>query len=218
MSVSKLPRELAGKVIGGASHAVRHPVESAAYGAGIVLGAATVVRRLKHGHSGADRSDGPSERGVVTEADLEGHTTSEPPSEPQRVGLEPGERLAAERAEAVTPPPARPGKPGEQFETDPQASSRDSEHGGPGDDSELDVLKDWPQDPGAKPDLGTPDVTTPVGTAAAGEGYNPDTAETDLQQPDTEPLMDPSLTKAIKSESDTMRKGADRDKSTDQID
>ncbi|HET9500044.1 MAG TPA: hypothetical protein VFO98_07270 [Marmoricola sp.] len=210
MSSRKLPRELVEKVPGmvfrGAAHAVRHPVESAAYGAGLVRGAATAVRRLKSGH------------GVVTEDDLAGHESTEPATAPQRVGLEPGERLAAEDAEAVTPAPAHPGGPGEQFETEPQASSRDSEHGGPGDDSELDVLEDWPQDPGAEPDPGTPDVTTPAGTTGAGAGFNPDTGETDLQQPDTEPLMDPSLTKSVKSESDTMRKAADRDKSTDQID
>lgn len=223
MSVSKLPRELAGKVLGGAAHAVRHPVESAAYGAGLVRGAATVVRRLRAGEP-ADPSDGStardgasgvptaasSERGVVTAEDLEGHTSDEPPAEPQRVGLAPGERLVAEREEAITVPTQDPGQPGEQFETDPQASSRDSEHGGPGDDSDIDV-RDWPQDPGAEPDLDTPDVTTPAGTTGAGEGFNPDTGETDLQQPDTEPLMDPSLTKEVKSESDMMAKDAEPD-------
>jgi hypothetical protein len=60
--------------------------------------------------------------------------------------------------------------------------------------------------------LSAPDeVETPVGTTGAGEGYNPDTGETDLQQPGTEPLMDPSTTKAVASESETLRRAADRD-------
>ena len=52
-------------------------------------------------------------------------------------------------------------------------------------------------------------VTTPAGTTAAGPGYNPDTAESDLHQPDTEPLMDPSLTKKVRSEAETMRKASE---------
>lgn len=55
------------------------------------------------------------------------------------------------------------------------------------------------------------DVTTPVGTTGAGEGHNPDTAETDLQQPGTEPLMDPATTKEVASESETLRRGAEKE-------
>lgn len=54
-----------------------------------------------------------------------------------------------------------------------------------------------------------PEVRTPAGTTAAAPGHNPSTGETDLEQPGTEPLLDPSLTKAVKSESETMRKAAD---------
>lgn len=56
------------------------------------------------------------------------------------------------------------------------------------------------------------EVTTPVGTTGADVATNPDTTETDLQQPGTEPLMDPSTTKAVASEMKTMRKAADPDK------
>ena len=60
------------------------------------------------------------------------------------------------------------------------------------------------------PDPDDVDVITPVGTTGAGVGYNPSTAESDLQQPGTEPLMDPSTVKAIKSETDILRKAAER--------
>ena len=56
------------------------------------------------------------------------------------------------------------------------------------------------------------DVTTPSGIPAAGRGVNPDTTETDLHQPGTEPLMDPATAKAIASESEVLRRGADTDK------
>jgi len=56
------------------------------------------------------------------------------------------------------------------------------------------------------------DVTTPVGTTGAGPAYNPDTSETDLQQPGTEPLMDPATTKAVASEYAVMRRASDTDK------
>jgi hypothetical protein len=51
-----------------------------------------------------------------------------------------------------------------------------------------------------------------VGTTGAGKGTNPDTGDTDLQQPGTEPLMDPSLTKSVRAESETLRRAADPDK------
>ena len=53
---------------------------------------------------------------------------------------------------------------------------------------------------------------TPSGIPAAGEGINPDTTETDLHQPGTEPLMDPATVKAAVSESEMMRRAADPDK------
>jgi hypothetical protein len=58
-----------------------------------------------------------------------------------------------------------------------------------------------------------PGVTTPVGTTGADLATNPDTTETDLQQPGTEPLMDPSTVKAARSEAEMMQKGAETDKS-----
>lgn len=56
------------------------------------------------------------------------------------------------------------------------------------------------------------DPVTPAGIRAAGEGVNPDTTETDLHQPGTEPLMDPATVKAVASESAVMRRAADPDK------
>ncbi|GAA1435040.1 hypothetical protein GCM10009641_30080 [Mycobacterium cookii] len=55
-------------------------------------------------------------------------------------------------------------------------------------------------------------LRTPSGIPAAGDGINPDTTETDLHQPGTEPLMDPATVKAVKSESDVLRRAADPDK------
>ncbi len=56
------------------------------------------------------------------------------------------------------------------------------------------------------------DITTPSGIPAAGEGFNPDTTDTDLHQPGTEPLMDPATVKAVASESAMLRRAADTDK------
>jgi hypothetical protein len=58
----------------------------------------------------------------------------------------------------------------------------------------------------------TDDITTPSGIPAAGEGFNPDTTDTDLHQPGTEPLMDPATVKAVASESEVLRRAADTDK------
>jgi hypothetical protein len=56
------------------------------------------------------------------------------------------------------------------------------------------------------------ELRTPSGIPAADEGYNPDTAETDLHQPGTEPLMDPATVKAVKSETEVLQRAADPDK------
>jgi ribonuclease E len=56
------------------------------------------------------------------------------------------------------------------------------------------------------------EVETPVGTTGADVATNPDTTETDLQQVGTEPLVDPSLTNAVKSEAETGAAAADVDK------
>ena len=48
-----------------------------------------------------------------------------------------------------------------------------------------------------------------MGTTGADTGFNPDTAEADLQQPGTEPLLDPSLTKEVKAEQETLRQAAE---------
>jgi hypothetical protein len=64
-------------------------------------------------------------------------------------------------------------------------------------------------------DLATVDdssVETPVGTTGADPATNPDTTDSDLQQVGTEPIMDPSLTNAIKSDADIGARAADPDK------
>jgi hypothetical protein len=119
-------------------------------------------------------------------------------------GGPPGADQAPPTATNARPaPPRRPATPPDPVTTEPSAPSRNAAHGGPGDDRFDDLADEIGEDP---------DVETPVGTTGAGEGYNPDTTETGLQQPGTEPLMDASLTKAIKSEADTLRKAADPEK------
>jgi len=55
-------------------------------------------------------------------------------------------------------------------------------------------------------------VETPVGTTGADPATNPDTTDSDLQQVGTEPIVDPSLTNAVKSEADIGARASDPDK------
>jgi hypothetical protein len=65
----------------------------------------------------------------------------------------------------------------------------------------------------AELEAGTADeITTPSGIPAAGRGVNPDTTDTDLYQPGTEPLMDPATVKSVASESEVLQRAADTDK------
>jgi hypothetical protein len=117
-----------------------------------------------------------------------------PPEEPPVDVV--GEALAAEAQEEP-----HAGRAGE-----PRAASRDEEHGeaalqrAEADEIALETEEALPG--------GDVDVTTPVGTTGAGAGFNPDTAEADLQQPQTEPLVDPALTKTVKSTQRTAKKAS----------
>ncbi len=91
---------------------------------------------------------------------------------------------------------------------EPRAASRDEEHGEAAlQRAEVDEIAEETDEalPG-----GDVDVQTPVGTTGAGAGFNPDTAESDLQQPQTEPLVDPALTKSVKSTQRTAKKASSK--------
>lgn len=99
-------------------------------------------------------------------------------------------------------------EPGEAVQHEPKAAGRASEHEGrPGDREEAEGYLEEVVDPDA-PEV---DVETPVGTTGADVATNPDTAESDLQQPGTPPLADPSTIAAVVSESETLRRAAQRD-------
>jgi hypothetical protein len=175
------PVKLLERAVTGTAHAIRHPVSSAAYAVGMVRGLAGAV---------------------VSGATITGH---DPDAGPAPVPAPVPAPTPAPGRDAGAPPapPMPPTPPGESFATEPKATSRQSAHGGPGNDAEID---DWAAEAVDEPDV---DVETPVGTTGAGVGHNPDTAEADLQQPGTEPLLDPATAKAIRSESEILRKAAD---------
>jgi hypothetical protein len=150
------PVKLLERAAGGAAHALRHPIASAAYAAGLATGLAGAGLRAV---TGRGQDEGPARPQVV----------------PQR---------PAPVAERDVPPVA-PTPLGEQFATEPKATSRQSEHGGPGNDAEID---DWEADALDEPDV---DVEAPVGD---------------------EPLLDPAVAKAIRSEAAMMQKAADPDR------
>jgi hypothetical protein len=101
------------------------------------------------------------------------------------------------------------GTPGEAFQNEPKAATRESARGGTGDREENSGYVEEIVLPDVDPDV---DIETPVGTTGADVGTNPDTAESDLQQPGTPPLLDPSTVKAVESEQETLRKAADPNK------
>lgn len=121
-----------------------------------------------------------------------------PPAEPPIDVV--GEALAAEAEQQI----------GAGRSTEPRAASRDEEHGEAAlQRAEAEEIAEELAEAMPGGDL---DIDTPVHTTGADVGYNPDTAEADLQQPGTEPLLDPSLTKAVKKEQDTLHQAAEPDK------
>jgi hypothetical protein len=95
--------------------------------------------------------------------------------------------------------------------TEPKATTRDEEHGeaalqrAEAEEIAEEVAEAFP--------AGEVGIETPVGTTGADVGHNPDTAEADLQQPGTPPLVDDPTVKAVASESKTGRTAAKSKKS-----
>lgn len=233
MATTKLIGNLTSRAASAAAHGVRHPIGTASYGLGIAKGVVTVsfsvARTLLGRGEGADPMTDVTD--PVPMPDPAAPPTPGPVPSPTP-GPAPGPAPVPTPGPGPTTPPVPPPEPSPEpagpaagpfdagedvtgaeaaeeslaaMETEPQAASRQGSHGGPDPEEQLPHWGDELTD-----DV---EVETPVGTTGAGRGFNPDTGETDLQQPGTEPLMDPSTTKAVKSESETLRKAASRDKS-----
>lgn len=209
------PVKLIERAAGTAFHAARHPVSSVSYAAGLARG---LVGAVLHGVTVTGHDGQAGEHAVPTQRAAESApatardtgsetTTTSGPPEPQRV-MKPVPEIGDLPEPIVIEPTDE--EPGESFTTEPKAVSRESAHGG-GDlrDAEIDDWEEEAQDGlDVTPDV---DIETPVGTTGADVGHNPDTAEADLQQPDTPELLDPSVAKAVRSESEILRKAAEKE-------
>jgi hypothetical protein len=188
-----------------AVHTVRHPISTASYAVGIARGVAGAAIQVARPHRGSG-SDSTSARVPEQTRPTKTEQAAESSPEPQRVGKPmPPPYATDEMLEEMVV--IEPEPPHESFATEPKAVSRESAHGdGAPTDAEIDR---WVEDAANGPDV---DIETPVATTGAGAGSNPDTAEADLQQPGTEPLLDPGTVKSVLKESEILRKAADPDK------
>ncbi len=225
MATRKLIGDLTTRAVSAAVSGARHPIGTASYGVGVAKGVAevgfSVARSLiggRHDLPGGLTGDvtdpvpmpepvpPPAPAPTPTPVPSPGPTPPPVPSPepvPQPSPMKTSDRVV-DAGEDISGAEAAEERL-DSMETEPQAASRAGAHGGPDPEERVANWGDELTD-----DV---EVQTPVGTTGAGEAYNPDTTDTDLQQPGTEPLMDPSLTKSIKSEADTMQKAADPNKS-----
>lgn len=162
------PVKLLERAASSAAHALRHPISSAAYTAGMARG---LVGAALHGATATGHDPDAGPRPVPTQRTSSGSAGAPVPPSPPPVP-------------APVRPPV-PAAPGEQFATEPKAVSREAEHGGPATDAEIDAWIDEAMARGEDADVETP--------AATG------------------PLLDPSIAKAIRSESEMLRRDAERD-------
>ncbi|WP_162529862.1 hypothetical protein [Nocardioides caldifontis] len=159
--------------------------------------AAKKAPAAKKAGSGPTKKGAPAKKAAKKAAPPEPQVVLAEPAPPEEPPVDIVEQvLAAEGDEA----------PVGGHATEPKAASRDESHGDAAmQRAEFDEIAEEQAEALPGGDL---DVETPVGTTGADVGQNPDTAEADLQQPATEPLVDPSTTKAVKAESDTGTKAA----------
>ncbi|MGN6781902.1 MAG: hypothetical protein ACTHJH_10405 [Marmoricola sp.] len=192
------------RLAGTAFAAVRHPLSSAGYVVGLAKGATEATVSLVRGQQDQEDRHGTSAGGSPTQS------SQTQAQEARHDDVPEPERIVFGGQNKEAAPPQYPGGGGENFANNPSAETRDIAHGDrPADPHEVDS---WTEDLDVGLGAPTLDIETPVGTVAADIGRNPDTDDVSLQQPDTEPLLDPSLTKSIKSESETLSKAADTEK------
>ena len=188
----KIPLDVLRTVTRVSVGAVRHPLRTAG---DVATQGRGLVATLVTGHRGEPGASGALhvERPVAE------------PGAPDRLKKQ-GDPVTDAAAGTATEPtaPAEPTTPAESAAYEPVVTEP-SAVTGPGDEDEI-------PSPAVQPEDEDIEVTTPVGTTGAGPAVNPDTTESDLQQPGTEPLMDPSTTKRIKRETETLRKASDRQK------
>jgi hypothetical protein len=212
---------LAQEAVSTAVSVARHPIGSASLAVGFAKGIAgtglDLVRgATSHGPSAREHTETSSDTDTLTavpEQSSPAETQADTPAETPEVAEDPRDQLPGPDLAAFEPP--RPedlpepivieavDEPGESFHTEPKAANRDSARGGtPGDHEEIEgYVEEIPTD-----DI---DIETPVGTTGADVGFNPDTAEADLQQPGTPPILDPAVVSEVLSESEILRKAAD---------
>lgn len=121
------------RVTGGIVQTVTHPLEVASYGVGFVRGLAAATIRAAAGGGGPAHAEwiAPSEpltKEALAEEALADDGFDEVPVSPLQQAFP---LAATQRA---------PAEPGESYATEPSAVTRDSAHGGHGDDAEID---DW---------------------------------------------------------------------------
>jgi hypothetical protein len=220
MSLTKTVGSLAHGAVSTAVSAARHPLSTASVAAGLVKGTAEAGVGLVRG---VVRGQSPTEAAPTSpEVEEEVEDSSAPETdraEPEAHGAQPEAAPEGPREPQVVPKPVptidelpepivieADDTPGEAFHTEPKVASRDAEHGGAPDDRE--EIEGYAEELAAS-DI---DIATPVGTTGAEVGHNPDTAESDLQQPQTPPLLDPGTINEVVSESEQLSRAADPDK------
>lgn len=208
-----MTKQALGKITHAATEAVRHPLGTGIKVVGQAVGLAKGTARAVTGHGDPESS--------TTGPAPEAPSDPTPPPAPKRA---PATRSVSKRAPAskssATKRPAGPSGPRTAAAGEPPTPADIADNvspATPGSSTEepADVPSGDPDRPLSAEELaagaGT-EVVTPVGTRGADVAHNPDTAETDLQQPGTEPLLDPSTTKAVASEAQTLSDAADPDK------
>ena len=209
---------LAHEAVSTAFSVAKHPIGTTALAAGLVKGAAGagigLVRSTITGTSPTPHSDTPP---AQAPAEPLADEVEVPEAETPDTTADPRDDLPGPDLAHFDPPSPdelpepivieADDEPGESFHTEPKAANRDSARGGTaGDHEEVEgYVEEIPTD-----DV---DIATPVGTTGADVGFNPDTAEADLQQPGTPPVLDPAVVSEVESESETLRKAAERNPS-----
>ncbi len=157
----------------------------------------TAAKKTAAKKAAAAKKGPAAKKAAATPADVAKTVEAAVAEDPKKTAATPAKKASATKVPAKKASAAKKAAPGDKLPTKKAAAKETP-------------VKETPKPAEQVANGDGDDVTTPAGTPGAALGSNPSTAEQDLNQPGTEGIVEGSTAKAIASETETLRKAADR--------
>ena len=150
----------------------------------------------------------PSKKTAASPADVAEVVESKVAEDPKKTAARPAKKAPAKKAPAKKAPAKK--APAKKSSPSGKLPAKKSQRAEPAAEQQAGADEARPKSAAEVAAVEGEDVQTPAGTSAAGRGSNPDTGDTGLTQPGTEEVVDPATAKQVSSETQKLRKAAEK--------